>query len=90
MTRVYVAATDEDLRRALEDAVARGGGTVVEQDGAPQALIGAVSPSHLGELLQLMPSVRWVQLGGAGIDAYAAVLNTSLIWTSAKIGRAHV
>lgn len=84
MTRVHVAANDDEMQYALEGAVVRGGGTVVGQDGAPEALIGAVGPDHLQELLQLMPTVQWVQLGGAGIDAYAQLLNTSLIWTSAK------
>lgn len=84
MTRVHVAAGDEAMTAALEAATQRGGGVIVSADAAPEVLVAAIAPDHLTNLLRALPSIRWVQLGGAGIDAYAELLDPSLIWTSAK------
>lgn len=84
MTSVHVAAPDAELRAALEHAVRRGGGRVVELIESPDALVGAVGPGELGALLDAAPSVQWVQLGGAGIEAYADLLDRPVTWTSAK------
>lgn len=82
--RIHVMADDPGLRSALDVAVTRGGGISVAETERPNGLIAAVGPADLAAALKRLPSVRWVQLGGAGIDAYAALLDPTILWTSAK------
>lgn len=72
----------------MADAVRAGGGTVVGVDDSPDAAVW-LSPrdaAGLKELLAAAPSVRWVQLPFAGIEAFldAGVLTPDRTWTCAK------
>lgn len=72
----------------IADAVIRGGGTVVGLDEAPEALVW-LDFTHQGDLaaaLAAAPSLRWVQLPLAGVEALAStgVFGDGRIWTSAK------
>lgn len=86
MTGVAVAADDSQLERALIAAVESSGGRPVPLDAEPTALVAAIAPGALAAALAAAPSIRWVQLGAAGIDGYTAagVIDPGLIWTSAK------
>jgi len=68
----------------LESAVARGGGSVVPLEQAN----GIVCTGDDIELLRrsLLPEVRWVQLGAAGIEMWfdAGLMHPDVIWTAAK------
>ncbi|MCJ1694748.1 D-isomer specific 2-hydroxyacid dehydrogenase family protein [Rathayibacter caricis] len=85
--RVAVLPRTKDVfTRAIED----GGGRVVGLDGTPDALLwlsyGRVD--ELEDVLEQHPSIRWVQLPWAGVDAFASTLRSAtrpgLTWTSAK------
>ncbi len=68
---------------ALRDAVVAGGGTVVDVADA-EALVWA-DPKRAGELAShLHPGIGWVSLPFAGIENYAASLDTDRVWTAAK------
>ena len=68
----------------LESAVARGGGSAVPLEQAN----GIVCTGDDIELLRrsLLPEVRWVQLGAAGIEMWfdAGLMHPDVIWTAAK------
>lgn len=81
--RCAVAPTASDL---VVDAVRAGGGTVVGLADAPDALVW-MAPSDadgLGDALEQAPSVSWVQLPFAGVEAFDGVLDPALTWTCAK------
>lgn len=74
--------------RVMTDAVAAGGGNVVDLASGPDALVW-VDPSEvdgLADALGSAPSVQWVQLPFAGIEAVAeaGLLDDGRTWTSAK------
>lgn len=74
--------------RVMTDAVAAGGGNVVDLASGPDALVW-VDPSEvdgLADALGSTPSVQWVQLPFAGIEAVAeaGLLDDGRTWTSAK------
>ena len=74
MTRVAVAPS----RPAhVVTAVEEGGGTVVELDDSPEALVWMApdDPSGLGEALRSAPSLRWGQLPFAGVERFVDVLD---------------
>ncbi|WP_262406041.1 D-isomer specific 2-hydroxyacid dehydrogenase family protein [Protaetiibacter sp. SSC-01] len=79
---VHVAAADPLLAEALAGAVVRGGGRVTPLAEAT-GLVCALGPDGLRALLDAS-SVDWVQLGGAGIEAFRGTLDPRLTWTSAK------
>ena len=68
----------------LELSVVRGGGSVVPLEQAN----GIVCTGDDVELLRrsLLPDVRWVQLGAAGIEMWfdAGLMNPGVVWTAAK------
>lgn len=68
----------------LESAVASGGGSVVPLEQAN----GIVCTGDDVELLRgsLLPGVRWVQLGAAGIEMWfdAGLMQPDVVWTAAK------
>ena len=68
----------------LELAVVRGGGSVVPLEQAN----GIICTGDDIELLRrsLLPDVRWVQLGSAGIETWfdAGLMNSEVVWTAAK------
>ena len=71
-------------------AIEAGGGVVVALDGAPQGLVW-MDPRDVDPLRQLLaatPSVLWVQLPWAGVEAIAATGifrdRSDLTWTCAK------
>lgn len=84
---VRVAVHGEPLP-FLTRAIEAGGGAVVGLDGDPEVLVlDHGNPKHeLKAVLDATPSVRWVQLPSAGIEAYADALTAhpEKVWTSAK------
>lgn len=72
----------------MTDAIEAGGGAVVGLDEEPQVLaLDHGNPKHeLRAVLDATPSIRWVQLPSAGIEAYADALaaHPEKVWTSAK------
>ena len=71
---------------AYESAVAAGGATVAPLADDVEALIWTDyhAPDQLAELLSKNPQLSWVQLPFAGVDAFASVLQSKLLFTSAK------
>jgi phosphoglycerate dehydrogenase-like enzyme len=84
---VRVAVHGEQLP-FMTAAIEAGGGAVVGLDGNPDALlVDHGNPKHeLRAVLDATPSIRWVQLPSAGIEAYADALaaHPGKVWTSAK------
>lgn len=72
----------------ITDAVKAGGGTIVPLGDQPDGLVWmeAADVAGLRSALDAAPTVRWVQLPFAGIEAFAAagVLSDGRTWTSAK------
>lgn len=72
----------------LFDAISQGGGQAVSPEEAPEALVldHQNDAAGLGSFLDRAPSIRWVQLPTAGIEAYKGALaaHPQLVWTSAK------
>lgn len=72
----------------LTGAIEAGGGAVVGLDERPEALVlDHGNPKHaLKDVLDSTPSIRWVQLPSAGIEAYAEALaaHPEKVFTSAK------
>jgi phosphoglycerate dehydrogenase-like enzyme len=70
------------------EAVAAGGGTVVDDLGDADGLVwlDPFRVEELGETLRSAPSIRWVQLPSAGIERVADVglLDHDRVWTCAK------
>ncbi|GHG50488.1 dihydrofolate reductase [Sinomonas cellulolyticus] len=86
-TPVRVAIHGEPLP-FLTGAIAAGGGAVVGLGEQPEVLVldhGNPKP-ELRAVLDSTPSIRWVQLPSAGIEAYAGALaaHPEKVWTSAK------
>ena len=67
-------------------AVLAGGGTVVDLDEEPEALIWMAprDASALKDALDATPSIRWVQLPFAGIEGFVDVMTPDRTWTCAK------
>ena len=70
----------------VESAVRAGGGTVVGLADEPDALVwlAPTDADGLRAALDRAPSVRWVQLPFAGVEAFTGVLDPSRTWTCAK------
>ena len=70
----------------VEDAVRAGGGTVVGLADEPSALVwlAPTDADGLRAALDRAPSVRWVQLPFAGVEAFTGVLDPARTWTCAK------
>ena len=83
--RIAIGPRDASFAR---EAVVAGGGSVVEAEHDPDALVwlDPGDPSGLSDRLALAPSVRWVQLPSAGVERVADVglLDHDRIWTCAK------
>jgi phosphoglycerate dehydrogenase-like enzyme len=69
----------------VTDAIRAGGGAVVDVADA-QALVWTdpLDEPGLGELLAVVPGIRWVQLPFAGIDRFLPVIDGQRVWTSTK------
>jgi phosphoglycerate dehydrogenase-like enzyme len=79
--RVYVGPDPEPLVR---DAVAAGGGTLVDSPAEAEAIVWlAGEPERLTAALH--PGVRWVQLASAGVEQWLAdgAVDAERRWTSA-------
>ena len=72
----------------LTGAIEAGGGAVVGLRDEPEALVldHGNDKAALKGILDATPSIRWVQLPSAGIEAYADALaaHPGKVWTSAK------
>lgn len=83
--RVAVYGTQNQF---LFDAIAEGGGQLVSLEKSPEALVldHQNDAAGLAQVLERTPSIRWVQLPTAGIEAYKGALaaHPELQWTSAK------
>lgn len=82
---VAVLPADRAGRDLLVDAVADGGGTVVDVADA-EAIIWAhpTSPGQLDDLLDAHSDVRWVQLPWAGVEPFLDVMDDRVVWTNGK------
>ena len=70
------------------DAVLAGGGTLVDVEESPDALVW-LDPAEvkgLADQLSIAPALRWVQLPFAGVERVArfGLLDHDRIWTCAK------
>lgn len=83
--RIAVGPRHEEF---ATDAVVAGGGTVVELDDSPDALVwlDPYDVSGLADRLGEAPGVRWVQLPFAGVEPVAefGLFDERHIWTCAK------
>src|SRR4051794_20759887 len=79
-------AIGPDTSEPVAEAVRAGGGIVVGLDEQPEALIWMLprEPARLQAALAAAPSVRWVQLPFAGIEAFVDVMTPDRTWTCAK------
>ena len=70
----------------IGDAVRAGGGTVVDLDAQPDALVWLNPQDKDGvrAALSTAPTIRWVQLPFAGIERFVDVLTPDRTWTCAK------
>jgi phosphoglycerate dehydrogenase-like enzyme len=82
--RVHVAP--RGTRDFLRDAVADGGGVVVDDIDDADAVVWTSprDPSGLRALLQRRPDLPWVQLPWAGIEHYLDVIDDRRVWTAAQ------
>ena len=83
MTRVAVRPSRPSH---VVEAVEQGGGTVVELDESPDALMWMApdDPSGLQDAVRSAPSLQWAQLPFAGVERFVDVLDPSLTWACAK------
>jgi phosphoglycerate dehydrogenase-like enzyme len=81
--RVAVAPSATPL---VEDAVRAGGGTVVDLEERPDALVWMRPGDARGlrDAVAAAPSARWVQLPFAGVEDVADALDPQRTWTCAK------
>ncbi|WP_291052668.1 D-isomer specific 2-hydroxyacid dehydrogenase family protein [Herbiconiux sp.] len=76
--------------RVFTEAVASAGGTVAPLSAETRGLVWLSyrDPEGLRQILREHPSIEWVQLPWAGVDAFAEVIREQsrpgLVWTSAK------
>ncbi|MGY3564970.1 NAD(P)-dependent oxidoreductase [Sinomonas sp. RB5] len=84
---VRVAVHGEPLP-FMTEAIEAGGASLVGLDGEPEVLVldHGNPKRELLAALDATPSIRWVQLPSAGIEAYAHALaaHPEKVWTSAK------
>ncbi|HVM01373.1 MAG TPA: NAD(P)-dependent oxidoreductase [Acidimicrobiales bacterium] len=67
------------------DAIAAGGGSVVEAAEAEAVVwTDPVDADGLEALLGAAPQLRWVQLPFAGVERFSRLLDGERVWTSAK------
>lgn len=83
--RMAVLPADHRNHDALVQAVAQGGGTVVEVADA-EALMWArfTAADELDAVLDANPDIRWVQLPFAGVEPFAGILDDRVVWTCGK------
>ena len=69
-----------------EKALERGGAKLAPMGSEVRGLIWTdySSPEALGKLMDTNPQLEWVQLPFAGVDAFAALLDKNVFFTSAK------
>ena len=69
-----------------EKALERGGAKLAPMGSEVRGLIWTdySSPEALGKLMNANPQLEWVQLPFAGVDAFAALLDKNVFFTSAK------
>ena len=84
--RVEICVTPPGVRDFLHRAVEAGGGRVVADPAAAEALVwtGPNDPEGLRDALRRNPELRWVQLPWAGIEPYLSVLDQQRIWTAGQ------
>src|SRR5688500_10725228 len=80
-----VALAPTGTRGWLADAIAAGGGRVVELDDA-EALVWTDphDAEGLAAILEAAPQLRWVQLPFAGVEPFVGVFDDARIWTCGK------
>lgn len=80
-----IAVAPDGVLPWIADAVAAGGGVVVEPATATAVVWTAYDrPAELAELLAAHAQLDWVQLPWAGVEAYGPVLDDDRRWTCAK------
>ena len=86
LPRVTKVAVAPARAAHVVDAVERGGGTVVELEDRPDALVWMApdDPDGLQQAVRSASSLRWVQLPFAGVERFTGVLDPSLTWACAK------
>ncbi|MGT2462174.1 NAD(P)-dependent oxidoreductase [Sinomonas atrocyanea] len=81
-------AVHGELLPFMTEAIEAGGASLVGLDGEPEVLVldHGNPKRELLAVLDATPSIRWVQLPSAGIEAYADALaaHPEKVWTSAK------
>ena len=84
--RAKAIAIEPKSFAAYEAAVIAGGGYVSKLDPTVEAVIWTdyQAPEKLSILLEANPQLKWVQLPFAGVDAFSAILQADLKFTSAK------
>ena len=85
--RFAIALAPDGTRGWLGEAVAAGGGRLVEAAGADGLVwTDPADPAGLGELLDAQPQVDWIQLPWAGIEPYVEVVraHAGRTWTCGK------
>jgi phosphoglycerate dehydrogenase-like enzyme len=74
-----------DRAAFLHDAVAEGGGRVVDIDDAEALIwVDPAGTAGLADTLRDHPDLRWVQLPWAGIEPFVDVLDRDRLWTCGK------
>jgi phosphoglycerate dehydrogenase-like enzyme len=74
-----------DRAAFLHDAVAEGGGRVVDIDDAEALIwVDPADTAGLADTLRDHPDLRWVQLPWAGIEPFVDVLDRDRLWTCGK------
>jgi phosphoglycerate dehydrogenase-like enzyme len=80
-----VALAPDSAAPWLRDAIADGGGHLVELADAEVLVWGAPRDAPgLANVLAHCPDVRWVQLPWAGVEQYIDVIDADRVWTCGK------
>jgi phosphoglycerate dehydrogenase-like enzyme len=80
-----IAVAPDDVPSWIPEAVASGGGHLVAVEEAEALVWGSPKrPDLLAEALERGPSIRWVQLPWAGIEAFTHLLDDERTWTCGK------
>jgi phosphoglycerate dehydrogenase-like enzyme len=85
--RTRIAVLPAGVQDHLADAVAAGGGALVDAgDAAALVWTETAEPERLGRLLDEHRGLRWVQLPWAGVEPYVDVIraHADRIWTCGK------
>jgi phosphoglycerate dehydrogenase-like enzyme len=82
---VAVAVAPGPVAPVVAEAIARGGGTLVDPSAA--SVLVWTDPTDrdgLAAVLASAPAIRWVQLPFAGVEPFVDLLGDGRVWTSTK------